>query len=163
MTNIITPAQLKEKSLVDVNVADFLCETAIKTAQEIGLVSIIGDNLYNKIISLIVSNTLTGEYKNLVDYYIIDYLCFEATAEIQIPLSYKNRNSGVVRTTDEHTESAALKELQYITDYYRNRAISYSKKMQGFIIRNKTSFPEFLTEDCTQTTANDRYNCPLNI
>ena len=163
MTPIITPTQLKEKSLVDVNVADFLCEVAIKTAQEIGLVSIIGDNLYNKIIALIEANTLTGLYKDLVDYYIIDYLCFQATSEIQVPLAYKNRNSGVVRTTDESVESAALKEIQYIVDYYKNRAISYSKKMQGFILRNKQSFPEFLTEDNTQTKADDRYNCPLNI
>ena len=49
MTYIITPQQLKEKSLIDVNVADFLCEVAIKTSQEINLVSVIGENLYNKI------------------------------------------------------------------------------------------------------------------
>lgn len=163
MTSIITPTQLKDKSLIDVNVADFLCEIAIKTSQEIFLVGIIGENLYNKIISLIETNTLSGAYKDLVDFYIIDYLCFQATAEIQIPLAYKNRNAGVVRTTDESVESVALKEIQYIVDYYKNRAIAYSKKMQGFIIQNKQSFPEFLTENATQTKAGDRYNCPLNI
>lgn len=163
MTYIITPQQLKEKSLIDVNVADFLCEVAIKTSQEINLVSVIGENLYNKIITLINTNTLTGLYKDLVDFYITDYLCFQATAEIQIPLAYKNRNAGVVRTTDEEVESVALKEIQYIVDFYKNRAVAYSKKMQGFILRNKEGFPEFLTEDSTQIQASDKYNCPLNI
>lgn len=163
MTNIITPTQLKEKSLVDVNVADYFCEVAIKTSQEIYLVGIIGENLYNKIINLIETNTLSGAYKDLVDFYIVDYLCFQATAEIQIPLAYKNRNAGIVRTTDESVENTALKEIQYIVDYYKNRATAYSKKMQGYILRNKASFPEFLTEDNTQVRAEDQYNCPLNI
>lgn len=163
MTQIITPASLKDQSLIDVNVQDFYCDAAIKTAQEIFLVQIIGESLYNKIISLIVANSLTGKYKDLVDYYIINYLLYEATAEIQIPLAYKNRNMGIVRTTDPEVEIVELKEIQYIVDYYKNRADFYSVKIKNFILDNLSSFPEYCAESTNEIKPGKSWTCPINL
>lgn len=155
MTQIITAAELKEQSLVDINVLDFYCEQAIKISQEVNLCKLIGESLYESIIAKIEDTTLSGKYAILVENYIKDYLYLDATAEIQIPLAYKNRNMGVVRTTDPEVESVELKDIAYIKKYYSDRADFYAKKIVNYIHKNKTDFPEFHSEDCNEIKPQD--------
>lgn len=155
MTQIITSAELKEQSLVDINVLDFYCEQAIKISQDVNLCKLIGETLYNSIINKIDNGVLTGKYAILVDDYIKDYLYLDATAEIQIPLAYKNRNMGVVRTTDQEVESVELKDIAYIKKYYSDRADFYAQKIVNYIRKNSADFPEYYTEDCNEIKHQD--------
>jgi hypothetical protein len=163
MTQIITPQDLKEQSLIDKNVSDFYCDQAIKISQEVNLEQLIGENLYNAIIARIVANTLTGKYKELVDNYIKDFLYLDATSEIQIPLSFKNRQMGVVRTTDENVMSAELSQVQYLKDYYKHRANYYALKIKNFIEKYEKDFPEYHTEDCNGIKPNNKFRPNINI
>lgn len=150
MTQIITPEDLKTQSLVDINVLDFYCDQAIKISQEVNLSQLIGESLYEAIIAKIVANTLTGKYKTLVDDYIKDYLYLDSTAEIQIPLAFKNRNTGIVRTTDDNVESVEMKEIQYLKKYYSDRATFYATRIRNYIEKNIADFPEY--NDCSYNT-----------
>lgn len=163
MTQIITAEELKEQSLVDKNVSEFFCNQAIKMSQEINLQQLIGENLYDAIIAKIVGNTLTGKYKELVDNYIKDYLYLDATSEIQIPLSFKNRQMGVVRTTDEEVESATLENVNYLKDYYKHRANYYALKIKNFIQKYEKDFPEYSTELCNEIKPNQAFRPNINI
>lgn len=163
MTFIITSQNLKDQSLVDQNVADFYCNQAIKISQDINLQQLIGENLYRAILAKIVGNTLTGKYKELVENYIYDYLYLDATSEIQIPLAFKNRNAGIVRTTDDNVESAAMEQVQYLKQYYRDRANFYAIGIKNFIEKNKTSFPEYESEDCNELKPNNKFRPNINI
>ena len=155
MTQIITPQELKEQSLVDINVLDFYCDQAIKISQEVNLCKLIGQSLYDVIIAKIDDNTLSGKYAILVDDYIKDYLYLDSTAEIQIPLAFKNRNMGVVRTTDPEVESVELKDITYIKKYYSDRADFYAQKIVNYIRKNSADFPEYHTEDCNEIKPQD--------
>lgn len=155
MTQIITPTELKELGYVDKNVLDIHCNVGIKLAQEIDLMGLIGENLYNAIIDKIDNDTLTGKYKILVDGYLKDYLWLNAVAEIQTPISNKTRNAGVIKTTDENIESVEDAQVSRMVKYYKSRADSYGKNAMNYIKRNIADFPEFHTEDCNKIKPQD--------
>ena len=155
MTQIITPQELKDSCLIDINVLDSNCLPGIKHSQELNLRKLIGESLYNAIITKIDSNTLTGKYKTLVDDYIKDYLYLDAAAEIQPLIASKIRNAGVVVTNEENFKSAEDDSIDRKVKYYKTRADAYGLLVINYIRKNSADFPEFHTEDCNEIKPQD--------
>ena len=92
---LVSEQTLKKNSVVNNNVDGMYLLPAIEFAQDSGLQPIIGTKLYNKLMDLVEDGTIENndDYKYLLDEYVTPYLINKVTADIQIPLAYKVRNT----------------------------------------------------------------------
>lgn len=159
---LVSESTMKKNSVVNNNVDGMYLLPAIEFAQDAGLQPIIGTKLYNKLMDLVENGSITGstDYKYLLDEYITPYLVNKVTADIQIPLSFKLRNQGVVQQTDANTYVPSMKDIQYVIQNYENKANFYSNRMSDYLRANRSKYPEYCSVDsCADMPSNkDAYN-----
>ena len=159
---LVSEATMKKNSVVNNNVDGMYLLPEIEFAQDAGLQPIIGTKLYNKLMDLVEDGSITGstDYKYLLDEYITPYLVNKVTADIQIPLSFKLRNQGVVQQTDANTYVPSMKDIQYVIQNYENKANFYSNRLSDYLRANRSKYPEYCSVDsCADMPSNkDAYN-----
>lgn len=149
MNNIlfISEKTLKENTLINDNVGSEYILPAIRTAQDMGLQNLLGSQLFKKLQSLIADGSIVQEqnaaYKLLLDDYISPYLEWKVMSDIQIPLAYKMRNSGITQTNNEHQTNSVLKDAQALATYYDQKATFYSHRLSDYLIANRSVYPEY--------------------
>lgn len=132
------------------NISDNICgdylTPAIYIAQRSKLEGILGTELVNKIQTLIGENELILEgnkaYKELLDEYVTDYLCYAAICELIPIVSFKINNVGAARTDEEKTTSVSFDEVFKLKDYYEDKADYFAYRLQKYLIDNYNVFPE---------------------
>ena len=92
-------------------------------------------------------SSLTAEYKTLLDEYITPYLEYQVMTDIQIPLAYKFRNLGMNQATDDHTNNPSLRDIQYLVNYYGDKAKFYSNRLYDYLVANCGTYKEFKKKD----------------
>lgn len=119
---------------------------AIKESQEMGLMPIIGECLYNKICELVadgsINDILFTAYKDLLDDKIQPYLIYKTLSNIIPIINAKMANIGTVLTNDEHVINLTQGESDLLKTYYSERCDFYTKRLQDFIKNNQSAFPE---------------------
>jgi len=136
---------LKERTAIHDNIDEKLIYPEIKAAQDIYILPLLGTALFNKIREAMASDSLDGDYKKLVDDYLIDVLCNYVIAELPMGLTYQFWNKGVVTKKDDNTNTPTLTELYDISNKYRRRAEEYAQRARLYIRQNAAEkFPEFL-------------------
>lgn len=154
MTNVIliSESYIKENSALNENYFGHWLRPAIKDAQRIGLVGVIGDCLYNKIIDLVSTGDISlpenVAYKDLLDNYIRDYLLYKVLMETVPIANVKLANIGTKLTEDERIISLSQGETDLLQHNFSHKADYYKKQLQNFILRNIDAFPE-IDECCT--------------
>lgn len=146
---LISEATLKKNSVINNNVDDMYILPAIEYAQDAGLQPLLGTKLYNKLMDLVDSNAITGatDYKYLLDEYTTPYLINKVTADIQLPLTFKLRNQGVVQNTCDNTYVPSLKDIQYVIQSYENKANFYGNRLSDYLKANRSKYPEYCSVD----------------
>ena len=131
---------------------------AIRTAQDIGLQQILGSCLYNALLEMVDSGSITATtnqaYKVLLDDYIQDYLLFQVITDLVPVIGVKLANIGVVMSNDEHIENISETERNNIKQFYQYRADFYCRRLQEFILGNKEAFAELEECQCSKIKAN---------
>lgn len=120
---------------------------AIRESQEIYLQQIIGTGLYESILGKIRDNNLTDPYKEFVDDYVRWYLLYQVLADVIDILDVKLANLGTVRSRDEYVDTISDGERDRLKQNYQYKADFYCRRMQEYLLNNRSSFPEL--EDCT--------------
>lgn len=167
MVYLISEKTLKTYSLINDNVDTAFITPSIQIAQEIDLVNVIGSKLYNHIINLVADGSIEEaanvNYKKLLDDYITNYLIYATMKEIQLPLAYKQRNLGVIQTTDTNTITPSLKDVQYLIDYYEDKMDWYGNRLSGYLCKHSQLFPQYSHyTNGDEVGANGKsYNCNL--
>lgn len=160
---LISEKTLKTNHIND-NVSSEYIRPAIQTAQEIGLQSIIGTNLYKKLIDKVENDDVSGYYKELLDDYITPYLTYKVLSDIQIPLAFKNRNAGVVQTNNEYMNNTYMKDVQTIMDFYDQKASFYAIRMSDWLCANSSNIPEYnITNNGDLPKDRDGYNTNIYL
>jgi len=143
-TLLIMPSIIKDRTGVHTNIDDKLLYPEIKAAQDMYILPLLGSNLFHKIQDDIEANTLTGDYKDLVDDYIIDCLINYVLAELPDGLSVQFWNRGLSRKAGDDTQPLSMTEMYNVVSKYRNRAEHYAKRCRMYLIQNGTAmFPEY--------------------
>lgn len=154
---LISEKILKANGLINNNVDNLYLYPAIEYSQDAGLQPLLGSKLYRKIKELVENGSISEEtdYKSLLDDYIIPYLLNKVTADIQIMLAYKFRNQGIVQNTGENTYQPSLKDLQYVTQSFQDKANFYANRMSDYLKANKSKYPEYSsTDSCADMKSN---------
>lgn len=154
---LISVKTLKENSVINNNVDEMYVLPAVDFAQDSGLQPLLGTKLYNRLMDLVESGiTEENDYKYLLDEYITPYLINKVTADIQIPLSFKLRNQGVVQQTGENTYVPSLKDMQYVAQSYENKANFYANRLSDFLRANRSKYPEYCKIDSCADMPSDK-------
>ena len=159
MNNILLISEdyLKTNSNLNSNAFGKWVLPAIRESQEMGLMPIIGECLYEKV-CLLVENGLIGDdmyvaYKDLLDDKIQPYLLYQTLSNIVPLINSKLANIGTVATNDEHIVNLSQGESDLVQNYYRERADFYAKRLQEWVKSNSQAFPE-LECDCGKMEPN---------
>lgn len=143
---LISESTIKEQSSLNSNLFGKTIAPSILYAQEMGLMPIIGECLYNKLCELVANGDITDilytPYKDLLDVYIEPYLLNKTICEIIPTTNYKIANLGVVVANDEHLINLSQKEIELLKNSYQERTDFYTKRLQDFIKSNQSAFPE---------------------
>lgn len=169
MTKILLVSEdyIKTNSNLNDNVwGDYLLP-AIREAEDIGLQSILGSCLYKQILYLVDEN-LIGEteyapYKELLDEYIQEYLMYQVITDLTPIIGVKLANLGTVISNDEHVLNLGEAERNRLATYYSYRAGFYAKRLQEYLLNNRTAFPELKECDCERLKANLRSSANVGV
>lgn len=130
----------------------------IANAQILYIEPILGSDLYEKIIDLIRTNTISGEtnYKYLLDNYIMPSLVFH-TAELFIPFNaFIIADGGTFQFQPSNANPNPQNEIDRLTNGYKIIGAKYDDKLVKYLCKNSTLFPEYVNNtglvDKTETT-----------
>jgi hypothetical protein len=159
---------LKERTTIHGNIDEKLLYPEIKTAQDMYIHPVLGTALYNKIINEVEAGSITGDYKNLLDNYIIDTLIYYVLAGLPEALSFQIWNKGVVRKQGDNTELPSMSDLIDISNKYRVRADWYAERLNKYLKQNATTIflPEYQSPGDgidTILPENESYNMPIYL
>ena len=168
-TLLISEEILKKDGYADDNLDMNYITPAIQVSQDMGLQPVIGTNLYRKLQTLVSDGTINDaandKYKTLLDTYIVPFLAFKTMSEIMIPISFKNKNQGVVTTNDDKSYQTDIKNVQYLKGYYDDRATFYLLRLSDYLVTFSKDFPEYATSnDRSEMEPNpNAYNCGIYL
>ena len=148
-TLLISEKTLKSMGVINDNVGSEYILPAITLAQEVNLQQLIGTKLLKKLCLLVKNGSIVTvtDYKTLLDEYVTPYLLWSTTSEIQIPLSLKTTNSGSIQTNDSNRTAVQRKDVNYMADYYANKAKYFGKLLTDFLNTNMNKYPEYMRTD----------------
>jgi hypothetical protein len=133
---MISVQMLKDRTAVHDNIDEKLVFPEIKAAQDMYILPLCGSALYNKLLADINANTLTGNYKVLVDDYIIDTLANYVISELPLGLTYQFWNKGVSQKTTDNSIAPSMTDLFSVASKYKRRAEEYAQRMRLYLRQN---------------------------
>lgn len=127
---------------------------SIRDMQDIYLQQCLGTNLYNSVLNKIANNELDGYYKELVEDYARWYLLHLVVMDALVVANTKVGNIGAVHSRDEQVTNLTDAEIDRLGKSHDIKANHYLKRMQEFLIENKSEFPELDSCTCEGMKAN---------
>jgi len=140
---LISEAKIREFTDMNNNVDSKLISNAIRESQDIDLQRLLGTLLYDKILSDVQSNTLTGAYQSLVDDYIQNFLLY-ATYYYTLEYIYmRPRNNGLLTPTGgDNSDSVDRSMYNVKRQSVQNKREFYAEKLTDYLIENQNTYPE---------------------
>lgn len=156
---LISDAMIKERTVIHGNIDPKLIYPDIKVAQDMYIQPILGSALYDKLQADINAAALAGNYKILVDKFIVDCLIYYVLADLPTSISFQFWNKGVIRKQGENTELPSMSDLIDISNKYKNRAEFYANRLMLYLKQNAaTMFPEYLNPGSGLDTMRPEHN-----
>ena len=152
MAEILLSSENFIKSVTNIsdNVSGKFILASLREAQEIGLKSILGDSLLEKLKTLVQGKSI-DQQDNIMYKYLLNkcqyYLAYMTIVEIVYKVSYKIGNAGVVKTADENLQVASFEEIVHQKEFYQSKADFHCMEIQNYILEHRSDFLE--VDDCT--------------
>ncbi|MAL49717.1 MAG: hypothetical protein CMH18_08170 [Methylophaga sp.] len=163
-TLFISTNRLKKDSSLGGSVDDDLLLPYILMAQDRYILPVLGTDLYNKLISDVNNDTLTGNYLTLLQTYIQPALVQFSYAVILPFLRLRMVNNAVVTMSSEQGGSVSHEDLKPLINSAMDMGEFYRERLIDYIRNNTGLFPEYSTNtgaDLNPTTQN--YYAGLNL
>ena len=155
MNNIllISEKTVKENSLISNNVDSKYIQNSIRSAQDLAVQPIIGQNLFERLCDGIAEDNLTELETELISTYIQPVLLNAVMSDLVLQLSYKFRNLGTIQTVDTNVIIPSLNDLQYIREDYNLKCTFYQNRLSDFLEANCTKFKQYPGCECGKLKA----------
>lgn len=149
---LCSPSDVKAATAVNYNVEDSAVGVAIRRAQDVYLQPIIGTAMLRKLQEL-TYNAVNGiadnidasdneNYAELLTDYVQPLLIAQAVAILLLQISYKVRNIGVSRNSDNNVTYAQLSEIRYLQGVTETDIAEYSTRVSRYMYVHKDAFAE---------------------
>ena len=148
----ISENKLKDTTAIGANVDIEHLLPYIRTAQKQHIERVLGTDLFEALQTKITAGSLGGAYKTLVEDYISDALVHFAFWQALPFLRHKIQNGNIVTRNSEDATAITRQEAQDLREEIRNTAEFYLERLIDYIKHNLSSFPEYNTNDGSDTT-----------
>lgn len=146
-TLLISEAKLKAFTDINNNLDVALIKSTIREAQIVHITRLLGTKLYDKILSDVDNNTLSGNYKTLVDDYVQDALIYWSYYESLEAIYLRPRNNGLLQPQGgDNSLSVDMLVYDKKRQSVKNKAEYFSERLVDFLCFNNNLFPEYGTE-----------------
>lgn len=156
-TYFITPNDVKDLTNISDNLSEKYILTAIREAQQTELTQVLGIHFITKLEEAVNKGEVPERYTELLDNYILYFLCYNVIQKLIPIASVKIDNAGAVTTGDEKVENLSLDEVFRLQDYYTQKSDYYKMRLQRYLVANRTKYPEL---DCT-SEIHSAYSSPI--
>ena len=142
MILIVSPAFVKENTLLHYNVDDGYLKPLIDSIQNTFIRPTIGSALFDEIIGQIKTGTVTASNETLIKEYLRDALKWEVCHKYTRIGTYKLRNKGAGKHSGADNFNA-LGEGELITakNIFKDNADFYRRKLRLFLKENEDNYP----------------------
>lgn len=156
-TYFITPTDVKDLTNISDNLSEKYILTAIREAQQTELTTVLGIHFITKLEEAVNKGEVPERYSELLDNYILYFLCYNVISKLIPIASVKIDNAGAVTTGDEKVENLSLDEVFRLQDYYTQKSDYYKMRLQRYLMANRAKYPEL---DCT-SEIHSAYSSPI--
>lgn len=174
----IDETYLKNHTELDDNIDPKLIVTSIQYCQDKYILPLLGNNLFEKWKQEIASGvTLSGNaavFINPNDLYLLETWvqpCLVAACMIELvyKITWQFRNKGVLQAKSEFSNNISTKELNWLSENYRETAAFYAQRATQFLSSNPDVYQNWLNPQLgTSGNGADlfypqktKYNCGL--
>jgi len=113
------------------------------------IVCMIGQDLYDELITQIETDTLTVDNATLLDTYLKPCVSWYLIAESMVLSTYRIENKGLMQNIDDTSQAASGSQLRFTQDYCKNRAQRLADMTLKYLEKNKDLYPLW-NLDCGQ-------------
>jgi hypothetical protein len=145
-TLLIRPSEITEFTPLGGNVDTDKYLFVVFDVQVTVIQSLLGDDLYNKIIEDFTNESLTGEYETLYTDYIKPILRHQVFAEYVEIGSYMVTNAGIFKHAPENSEVVSKSEVQYLAQTERSKSQLMIDRAERWL--RKSSIEEYKDRGC---------------
>lgn len=162
---LIPPKTILERTTMHTNTDEKMIFPEIKAAQDMFIRPLLGSVLFDKIKTDIAADSLTGEYKKIMDEFLIDAICNYVMANMPEALNFQVHNTGVKTKTSENSETPSMSDLYVLIAKHKKRAEHYANACRLYILAHLPSFPEYHAAGGVDKVSPDRgsYSCPFYL
>lgn len=143
MIFLTTEQKILDKTPLDKNLLSANLKPAIILSQKINVTNLCGSSLIDKIYADIQSNTLSGNYKTLVDDYLTDMVVYWSVYYALTDLLSTIGNRGIQVESSENSASADISRYRELRSNFKNIAETFSERATNWLWKNSSLFPEF--------------------
>lgn len=129
----ITPQEITQTTIIGGNVDTDKYQMCILETQVRIIEPLLGSELYQKIISDIEGDTLTGDYLELFNDYIKPITKYESCASYIAISPYFLGNAGLLKNNPENTQIVDKKEVDGLSERYSAIAQTYVERFNKWI------------------------------
>jgi len=139
----ISPQELSNTTILSGNVDIDKYTFCIANVQVTTIEPLLGSELYDKIITDLEADTLTGLYLELFEKYIKPITKHYSVGQYIEIASYILDNGGLYKHTGENIEVVDKQEAQFLSNKYNAMAQMYVQRFEKWICKNV--IPEYKT------------------
>ena len=132
----ITPQEVMSDTIISGDVDIDKLKPIIRDVQKQNIEELLGTELYNKIVSDIESNSLTGLYLKLFDDYIKPITINQSAASYILISPFTLGNGGFFKRTYNGVETTDSKEVERVSLIYSSKAQTDINRFNKWISKN---------------------------
>jgi hypothetical protein len=156
-STIVTVNDLKNFSSIGENVDPELLYPHLLIAQQLYLQPVLGDALYNDIVSRFDNSQLTGDTQTLYEQYIIPALAYSSWYSVSPFLNYRTQRAGINTTSSDVLTPVTPEELNIYLSKVENFKQFYLDRLEKYLVTNATLFPLFRQNDVKEMNGSSIY------
>ena len=141
----VSPAFVKENTVLHYNVDDGYLKPLIDSIQNTFIRPILGSALFDEILNQIKTNTVTALNETLIKEYMRDALKWEVCHKYTRIGTYKLRNKGAGTHSGDGFNPLDESELVVAKNIYKDNADFYRRKLKLYLKQNENSYPLYKT------------------
>ena len=159
---LISQQQLNDRTPLNDNLDFDYVLPHIYAAQDLDLVPVIGQALFDDLMKKVKDDTLMPDDIILLDDYITQFLAYALLTRALPSLAIKLVNSGVVQRLADDSQPLSLEEIDKLVNNYERARDDYRQRLIDYLCYNSGLYPTFC-ESKTWENAPSRYNYDLGI
>ena len=145
MILIVSPAFVKENTILNYNVDDGYLKPLIDSIQNTFVRPILGSALFDEILTQIRDNSVSVLNETLIKEYLRDALKWEVCHKYTRIGTYKLNNKGAGTHSGDNFSPLGQQELNTAKTIFKDSADFYRRKLKLYLKANEDSYPLYKT------------------